>query len=386
VAGVVAAAQLFMPTNLILAVTIAVMIVIGTREVAHGNPEARVFMRGLAIAGLTGISDIVTGLGVLPYWHWISTWGMVIFIGHLVYLAERRYAENHRLLKAYSRDLESKVRERTRDLDAKNTELASALSELRDTQQQLIMREKMASLGELVAGIAHEVNNPIGAIGSSADSIARCIRILDDFARPRLAEADAGARTRKALDVLTENNRIVSTAARRVAEIVKGLRRFSRLDEAEFQQADLHEGLDSTLTLLQHQLKNRIEVVKEYGDLPLVDCYPNQINQVFMNVLVNAAQVIEGPGRITIVTRRDGDYVAVAISDTGKGIAPEHMDRLFDPGFTTKGVGVGTGLGLAIYYRIVQAHKGAIAVASEPGRGATFTIRLPLRAETGSPT
>jgi len=387
VSGTVATTRLFTPTHTILTVTIAAMIAIGASEVRHGNPEARVFMVGLGIAGLTGISDILTALGVLPYWHWISTWGMVIFIGHLVYLAERRYAENHRLLKMYSPDLEEKVRERTRDVDAKNTELASALGELRETQQQLVMREKMASLGELVAGIAHEVNNPIGAIGSSADSMARCTRILDDFARPRLDEAGAdGAKARKALDVLAENNDIVTTAARRVAEIVKGLRRFSRLDEAEFQQADLHEGLDSTLTLLQHQLKNRIEVVKDYGDLPMIDCYPNQLNQVFMNILVNAAQVIEGAGRITITTRRDGDHVTVAISDTGKGIAPQHMDRLFDPGFTTKGVGVGTGLGLAISYRIVQAHKGDIAVASEPGRGATFTIRLPIRAASGSPT
>jgi signal transduction histidine kinase len=395
VSGVVSTARLYMPTNAIFAITIVVMIVIGAREAIHGNPEARVFMLGLGISGLAGISDILTGLGVLPYWHYISAWGFVIFIGHLVYLAERRYAENHRLLKIYSRDLEDKslqlheyalsleekVRERTRDLDAKNTKLASTVAELRDTQQQLIMREKMASLGELVAGVAHEVNTPVGAIGSSADSAGRCILILDDFVRPRLAGGGTeGERVRKALDVLVENNRVITTASHRVAEIVKGLRRFSRLDEAEHQQADLHEGLDSTLALLQHQLKNRIEVVKDYGDIPEIDCYPNQINQVFMNVLVNAAQVIEGQGRITIVTRRDGDCVTVSISDTGRGIAPEHMDRLFDPGFTTKGLGVGTGLGLSISYRIVQAHRGTIAVASEPGKGATFTIRLPIRA------
>ena len=395
VAGVTSTARLYLPTNLILTATAASIIVIGVREARHGNPEARIFMRGLAISGLAGISDILTGLGVLPYWHYISAWGMVIFIGHLVYLTERRYAENHRLLKVYSRELEEKslqlheyalsleekVSERTRDLDTKNTALASALTELRDTQQQLILREKMASLGELVAGVAHEVNTPVGAIGSSADSVGRCIRILDDFVRPRLADVGAdGERVRKALDVLGENNRIIATAAQRVAAIVKELRRFSRLDEAEYQQANLHEGIDSTLTLLQHQLKNRIEVVKDYGNLPLVDCYPNQINQVFMNVLVNAVQVIEGQGRITIVTRRDGNHVTASFSDTGRGIAPEYMDRLFDPGFTTKGVGVGTGLGLAISYRIVQSHRGTISVASEPGQGATFTIRLPIRA------
>jgi signal transduction histidine kinase len=172
--------------------------------------------------------------------------------------------------------------------------------------------------------------------------------------------------------------RINQIACSRIVDIVRSLRNFARLDEAEQKVADLHEGLDSTLTLVHHELKNRIGVVKQYGDIPAIHCHPNKINQVFMNLLVNAAQSISGEGVITIRTFREGDIVNVQFSDTGAGIRPDHLSRIFDPGFTTKGVGVGTGLGLSIVFQIIHDHGGSIDVESEVGKGSTFTLRLPI--------
>ena len=153
------------------------------------------------------------------------------------------------------------------------------------------------------------------------------------------------------------------------------------MDEAPFQKADIHEGLESTLTLLQHEMKSRVEIVKDFGDLPHVHCYANQINQVFMNLLTNAVQAIEDTGSITITTRQEEAWAVVEIADTGHGIEPEQIERLFAPGFTTKGVGVG--LGLAIAYRIIEEHDGSLDLASEVGKGTTFTIRLPLASPSG---
>jgi two-component system NtrC family sensor kinase len=271
--------------------------------------------------------------------------------------------ENARLYES----LEERVQERT-------AELSRTLRELRETQSQLVQSEKMAALGNLVAGVAHEINTPLGAVTSNTDLLGRAL------ARLRETKTDSEAqryleRAGAAVDVSRE-------ACGRIAHIVKSLRNFTRLDEAERKPADLHEGLESTLTLAAHLTKNRIAVHREYGALPPLDCHANQINQVFLNVLVNAAQAIEGPGTITIRTRCEdhpaGRRAIVEISDTGRGIAPEHLGKIFDPGFTTKGVGVGTGLGLAISYRIVAAHRGTIEVDSAVGRGSTFRIVLPL--------
>ena len=163
-----------------------------------------------------------------------------------------------------------------------------------------------------------------------------------------------------------------------MTEIVRSLRNFARLDEAEMKEADLHEGINSTLILVNHHLKGRIEVVKDYGVLPRIVCYPSRLNQVFLNLLVNAAQAIEGEGKIEVETGVEEDRVFVVIRDSGKGIEGSHLDKIFDPGFTTKGVGVGTGLGLSICYQIVQDHGGEIGVESEVGVGSTFTVWLPI--------
>ncbi len=251
---------------------------------------------------------------------------------------------------------------------------------LRESQAQLVQSAKMASLGNLVAGVAHEINTPIGAANSAADVSSRCIdRIVDVLDNSETVEAiRENAQFQKALKLLKDNSQVSMAAGERVARIVQSLKNFARLEEADFQEADLHEGLDSTLTLLHHELKNRISVVKEYGEIPLIYCYPNELNQVFINLLGNAIQAIEAQGAIRIETSADQTYVSVKISDTGEGIAPENLGRIFDPGFTTKGVGVGTGLGLSISYNIVQKHNGEIEVESEVGKGSTFTVRVPV--------
>jgi signal transduction histidine kinase len=218
-------------------------------------------------------------------------------------------------------------------------------------------------------------------VASNVDLQARMLAKIE----AALADPDGAATVRPYLERAAGMLDVSREACRRIATIVRSLRSFSRLDEAERKPADLHGGLDATLTLVDHLLKGRVTVRREYGELPAIDCYPNQLNQVFLNLLVNAAQAIEGPGEIRIRTRVAAGVLSsaraaavVEISDSGTGIAPEHLARIFDPGFTTKGVGVGTGLGLAICYRIIEGHHGKIEVVSTPGRGSTFRILLPL--------
>ncbi len=259
-------------------------------------------------------------------------------------------------------------------------DLEETLRQLRETRNQMVMQEKMASLGKLVAGVAHEINNPIGAVNSSVDNADRCIdKILDVLGKGETGEAVRGkGQLAQMVKVLKDNTRNALTAGERIAQVVKSLKAFARLDEAEYKKADLHEGLDSTLTLQQHELKDRIHVVRTYGEIPEIDCYAGELSQVFMNLLVNAIQAIEGEGTIRIETSADSENVYVKISDTGKGILPENMDQIFDPGFTTRGSGVGTGLGLSTSYNIVQKHEGEIEVESEVGKGSTFTVRIPM--------
>ncbi len=271
--------------------------------------------------------------------------------------------------------LEENVQERT-------VELTRTLAELREAQTQLVQSEKMAALGDLVAGVAHEINTPLGAIVSNIDLMARALdRVRGSLADPAQRDAALGYVTRVADTVAVSRE-----AARRITGIVGSLRNFARLDETERKAVDLHEGIESTLLLAQHLFKNRITVRRHYGELPRVDCFPNQLNQVVLNILVNAAHAIDGAGEISVsthtapATETRPESVVIEIVDTGCGIPPEHLGRIFDPGFTTKGVGVGTGLGLAICYRIVAAHHGRIDVDSTPGRGTTVRITLPVKA------
>ena len=259
------------------------------------------------------------------------------------------------------------------------SELADANKDLREMQAQLVQSEKMASLGSLVAGIAHEINTPVGAMTSMHDTLVRGIEKLKEHLETSNPELFANDKKLvKIFGVINDANHVINSGATRVAEIVRRLRSFARLDEAELKSVDIHEGLDDTLTLVHHQIKHHIEIVRDYGELPEISVYPSRLNQVFLNLLNNARQAISDEGTITIRTAVEDDRVTVAIQDDGAGIAPENLAKVFDPGFTTKGVGVGTGLGLSICYQIIQDHHGTISAESTLGEGTRFTIRLPM--------
>jgi two-component system NtrC family sensor kinase len=251
---------------------------------------------------------------------------------------------------------------------------------VKETQQQLVLKEKMASLGDLVAGVAHEINNPVGAINSASDVSSRCLDRLQETMEhgESVQSIKDDLHYQTAMRLLRENTRIAVEGSVRVTKIVRSLKNFARLDEAELQETDIHEGIESTLTLVHHELKHSVEVVKEFGDIPQIRSYPNQLNQVFMNLFVNAAHAIDGKGTLRITTSADAMNVYIKIADTGRGIPPENIDKIFDPGFTTKGSGVGTGLGLSISYNTVQKHGGSLRVDSEVGRGTVFEISLPV--------
>lgn len=284
-------------------------------------------------------------------------------------------------------NLEQLVEERTRALQ-------DAMARLVETQKQLVQSEKMASLGMLTAGIAHEINNPINFVSANVkplrQDIADLLTVLRAYEetaaaadlKERFAHAEAvKARldlpyTLKEIDTLLDG---IEEGASRTAAIVRDLRNFSRLDEDDLKLANVHEGLDSTLTLLGRKAGGRITVTKQYGHVPDIECYPGKLNQVFMNVLSNAIDAIEGEGRIDIVTETDDGHAVIKISDTGCGMSEDTVANLFQPFFTTKEVGQGTGLGLSISFGIIEKHKGSIHVDSKPGVGTTFTIRLPLR-------
>ncbi len=295
--------------------------------------------------------------------------------------AERRQQElttAHASLKSLNETLEDRVQSRTAELERAN-------HELRETQAQLVQSDKMASLGMLSAGIAHEINTPIGAIKSSTDVGSRALKIIQEsFQEPSLADLlQEHPRLSRALHAIKDTGETTLEATERVRSIVQSLKDFANLDQAELQLVDLHVGIDSTLTLIQHLLRERVEVVRNYASLPEVQCFVSQINQVFMNLLTNAVQAIEGEGKITITTRREDALAVVEIAETGRGIKPEQLERVFDPGFTTKGVGVGVGLGLSIAYRIIEEHNGTIDLRSDVGRGTTFTLRLPFASPPG---
>ena len=277
-------------------------------------------------------------------------------------------------------ELEERVRERTRELQEKNTALEEALIQLREMQHQLVVQEKMATLGSLVAGIAHELNNPLGAVKSAGDVLGRGVekirRTVDQTID--LSEIRDDRPFDRALSALENSIQVTNAAIERITQIVDSLKSFTRLDQADYQRADPHEGLESTLTLLEYHLKDGISIVREYGELPQIYCFPGELNQVFMNVLMNASQAIEGEGAIKIRTYRDETQVYVEISDTGRGVPRERLQRIFDPNFSRKDTRVGLGLGLATSYNIVRQHQGHLRLESERGAGTVVTISLPI--------
>lgn len=272
-------------------------------------------------------------------------------------------------------------------------ELLSTLENLKLAQSQLVQSEKMASIGQLVAGIAHEINNPVTFISAGVDSLSTNLeevgkvlniyqRITPENSRERLMEIEKIKERIDYKQSIREINDLIESiknGTERTTQIVNGLRTFSRLDEDVLKFADIHEGLESTLILLRNKYKNRIEIERDYGKLPPVECYPGQLNQVFMNILSNAIDAIEDRGNITIRTEESGGKITISIKDSGKGIPEAIRAKIFDPFYTTKEVGRGTGLGLSISHGIIEKHKGEVKVVSEIGKGSEFIITIPVK-------
>jgi two-component system NtrC family sensor kinase len=280
----------------------------------------------------------------------------------------------------------------TSELKHTAEKLAHAYGELQATQAQMLQREKMASIGQLAAGVAHEINNPIGFITSNLATLGKYVERLATFVArqselcaPLMTAAvrDELERTRRELKIdhiLTDISPLIAESldgAGRVRTIVLDLKSFSRSDEGEYKIANIVECLDSAVNIVWNELKYKANLRKNYGDLPPVRCYPQQLNQVFMNLLVNAADAIDRQGEVAIEARHEDGAVLISITDTGCGIPEEHLGRIFEPFFTTKETGKGTGLGLSISYDIVKRHHGEITVESSPGKGTTFTVRIP---------
>lgn len=311
----------------------------------------------------------------------------------------RRLQLNEKLIRDQNSMLEKKVAERTEELQLSNTNLSTALVNLKDTQIQLVEAEKMASLGQLTAGIAHEINNPINFVKSNIKplqlDINDLLAVINEYntlhTLPNTAIPDKLQyieNLKKKIDIEYVKTEIESMVkgiregAERTAEIVMGLRNFSRLDEGEIKTVNIHEGLESTLVLLKNIMPEQIKVVKNFAANGNIECFPGKLNQVFMNILSNGIQAIkakEEPSAeesVTITTKDLGDQLLISIKDSGIGMTDEVKQKIFDPFFTTKDVGEGTGLGLSIVYKIIQKHQGKIEVISAEGKGAEFLITL----------
>jgi PAS domain S-box-containing protein len=320
-------------------------------------------------------------------------------------LHENEAAINRSLNRA-KRELQEKnleLEKRTYELEGEKGRLREAYEKLNQMQAQLIQSEKLASLGQLSAGVAHELNNPISFVHSNLGTLGEYVKDIENLLG-RYAELEKTLSTIEyhspILDqvlelkgeiglsfILEDFDKIINESKegiQRVKTIVQDLKDFSYRDKGELQLADINQGIESTLNIVWNELKYKVEVKKDYGAIPKIECFPQQLNQVFMNLLMNAAQAIETKGEIKIKTFREGDQVVVEISDTGLGISEENQKHIFEPFFTTKEVGKGTGLGLSVVYGIIQSHKGRIEVQSQINKGSVFKIILPIRNKSES--
>jgi signal transduction histidine kinase len=326
--------------------------------------------------------------------------GVVAYFGFRLKQSYRQIATTNDELQSLNESLELRVRERTKELE-------NALTELKESQVQLVQAEKMSSLGQLVAGISHEINTPLLYLANNVVLIEERLSQLEKFVRRSISafsmrpsdfptrdkyqqvfasavgqlksealENELDAAAEEATDLLSD----CADGLRDLTEMAQSLKDFSRLDRAPVGNFDVNAGLDKTLVIARNIVKNKANVTKHYGDIPDIECSPSQINQVFLNLITNAAQAIDEFGEIVLQTaRRDEDHVAVSVTDNGCGIPGEIMDKIRDPFFTTKEVGTGTGLGLSIVEEIVRSHGGRLEIESALGKGSTFTVVLPLR-------
>lgn len=263
------------------------------------------------------------------------------------------------------------------ELREKNDQLEHTLKELNATQAQLLQSGKMVALGNLVAGLVHEINTPVGTITSATDVLERIASRLKGKLDTNKLPREFSEELRKIIRIFQQNNQNSKTALDRILKIIQSLKSFTRLDEAKFQKANIHQGLESALTLLEHEIRQQIAIIKQYGNLPEIYCYPDEINQVFMNLLMNAVQATPGGGTITIKTYTENRFVCIRISDTGKGIPDEKLEHLFEPGFTADQSRVKMRTGLYTTYNILHKHKGDISVESKVGKGTAFTVCIP---------
>jgi len=318
---------------------------------------------------------------------------------------DRQQTEELRLTRqvaALTQALQEQLEEKQRAEEALKKEKAEQLvliNRLEEAHNQLLQAEKMASIGQLAAGVAHEINNPIGFVNSNLGVLQNYVKtLLNLISKYELYESELSAESHAAIVALKQETDLAYLrddvgnllaeslgGLQRVKRIVQDLKDFSHISDSEMQWANLEDGLESTLNVVWNELKYKAEVVKDYGKLPEIECIPSQLNQVFMNLLVNAAQAITEHGRITLRTRQEGENVRIEIADTGSGIPLEIINRIFDPFFTTKPVGTGTGLGLSITHGIVRKHNGRIDVSSRAGEGTTFSITIPIRQPPSEP-
>lgn len=324
----------------------------------------------IRIAGPEGNVLSLQSAMLFPYYHCraIKRYGLVIFDPDVV-------AKSHEQLAVSLGELRKKQAEQDQ-----------LINKIETANNQLLQSEKLAAIGQLAAGVAHEINNPIGYVYSNLKTlngyIVDMLQIID--AVDDASGLDEVRQLKRALDyrhIRDDVKALISESGdgiERVKQIIGALKEFSYIDEEEFRPADLHRGIETTLNVVSNELKYKAEVTKEFGELPDLECIPSQINQVVMNLLVNAAHSIEEYGRITIRTAHEGAWVWFEVEDTGKGIEKKLLNRIYEPFFTTKPIGRGTGLGLTLSYNIVKKHNGRIEVRSEPGKGTCFRIWLPI--------
>lgn len=397
------------------------VLTVAVRLSIKGSRQAKFFLVSWTVFLISVVIFVLKNFGVLPYnnfTYYALQAGSALEVILLSFaLADRinilqaqTIASNAAALKA-ARDseqfmvaqnalLDGLVKERTLDLEKSHAELAISFRNLQEKESQLVESEKMASLGQLTAGIAHEINNPINFVTSNVKPLKRDVDILVDI----VGQVEAVSQTESSIEdkkkqieeikteldydyLRTEIDYLlngISEGASRTAEIVKGLRVFSRLDEDDLKKADINEGLNSTLVIVNHMLNNAVEVDRQYSGIPLIECYPGKLNQVFLNMMGNAIYAIhkrwEGQpgGKLTIKTSNNESHIQVSISDNGIGMDEATRKKLFEPFFTTKEVGEGTGLGLSIAYNTILKHNGSVEVISEVGMGTEFIIKLPI--------